>query len=90
MKIIVLIPSLLMAIHGCKTSSQSSEKSLPIADIGDLSLEQWTAACQQELDNPTTAAQALKDLNELAGTRDCSAAYPMIKKVVKDAFPTPS
>ena len=90
MKIIVLIPCLIMAIQGCKTSSQSSEKSLPIAEIGDLSLEQWTAACKKELDNPTTAAQALKDLNELAGTHDCSAAYPMIKKIVKDATSTPS
>lgn len=89
MKPIVLIPCLFMAIQGCKTSSKSYEKSLPIADIGNLSLEQWTTACKQELDNPTTAAQALKDLNELAGTRDCAAAYPMIKKVVKDAFPTP-
>ena len=90
MKNIVLIPCLLVAIHGCRTSSQSDEKSLPSADIGNLSLEQWTAACKQELANPATAAQALKDLNELAGTSDCSAAYPMIKKIVKDATSTPS
>jgi len=70
-------------VYACKTSGTSTQQALPVEQIGDLSLDEWVAACQTELNNPQTAAQSRADLQALAQTTDCANAYPIVKSIVE-------
>lgn len=67
----------------CKSTSESTEKSLSLTPETTLDITAWTKACKEELANPATGASSRQDLKKLAGTDDCAAAYPTVKQIVE-------
>jgi len=78
------VPMLLALLvgHGCKSTSNSGVQDFNVGAIQTLTLQQWTAACQQQLNDPKGGAQARSDLQALANTTDCATAYPVLQKVM--------
>lgn len=81
LRAISIFSVLALSSASCKSSSTNQTKDLPLDKINEMSLEEWTAACEAELKNPETSKRALEDLNKLAGTPKCEAAYPVIKNI---------
>jgi hypothetical protein len=74
------------AFHGCKTTTESSEKSALLENAEIMSLQEWTTACQKELAHPTTGIAAKKELQQVADTTDCVAAYPTVKGILEQVY----
>jgi hypothetical protein len=81
--VLVGLSSLLIVSSACKTTNDSSQKSLNIENIENLSLEGWVSACNAQLRNPESAAQSMAELQDLAQTTDCAKAYPIVKSIVE-------
>ena len=74
------------ALHGCKTTTGSSEKGVLLENAEIMSLQEWSTACQKELDHPTTGTAAKKELQQVADTTDCVAAYPTVKGILEQVY----
>jgi hypothetical protein len=74
------------SLLGCKTTTGSGEKSVSFENAEVMSLQEWTTACQKELDHPTTGSAAKNELMQVADTTDCASAYPTVKGILEQVY----
>ncbi len=73
----------------CKTTAQSSAQSVPFDAAAMMTLQEWTAACQKELNDPKTGKVSKAELLKVANTVDCAAAYPTVRQILERSYKQP-